>query len=81
MTRRLTSYSEVFDVLTELRQAVIEGRRREGLTLRDLAAISGTSINGLSRFERGIGDIQLSTALKLVAWLSGRSGTTDVQEK
>jgi transcriptional regulator with XRE-family HTH domain len=77
MARRLTSYGEVLDVLTGLRAAVIEGRRREGLTLRDLAAISGTSINGLSRFERGVGDIQLATALKLIAWLSGRPSGGD----
>lgn len=72
MGKRLTSYGEVLDVLAGLRAAVIEGRRRDGLTLRDLTKVSGVSINALSRFERGIEDIRLSTAVKLMNWLAGR---------
>jgi hypothetical protein len=65
------------ETLAGLRAAVRHWRDVRGISLRQLAAELGTSsYSMLSRFENG-GDVQLSTALKLVNWLAGRSSGGD----
>lgn len=69
MSTGLAGFPEMLDVLNRLRALVADARQMEGISLRDLTQACGVSINSLSRFERG-GDIQLSSALALLAWLS-----------
>ena len=69
MASGLVGWGEVVDTLGSLRVAVKEARRRDGLTLRDLAERSGVSFNSISRFERGR-DIYLSHAVALMEWLA-----------
>jgi hypothetical protein len=56
--------------LTDLPAQVAARRGRDGLSLRELGAATGLSINVLSRFENGR-DIRLSTAIKLAEWVAG----------
>lgn len=67
------AHRRAVEVVTGLRAALINAREIRDLTLRDVMAQTGVPLNTLSRFERGIGDIQLSSALKLITWLSGRA--------
>jgi ribosome-binding protein aMBF1 (putative translation factor) len=71
-SRGLTSYDDVLVVLTGLRADVVAGRRREGLSQRALAELTGVSVMVINRFERAEGDVQLGTVLRLLAWLAGR---------
>lgn len=74
MTRTLPRYAELLGLMRDLPVAVREARRRDGLTLRDLSAQSGVALNTLSRFERGLGDVQLATVIALVTWLDQPKG-------
>lgn len=77
----LTSYDDVLLVLTGLRADVVAGRRREGLSQRALAELTGSSMMVISRFERGEGDVQLGTVLRLLTWLAGRSAEVELSEE
>jgi transcriptional regulator with XRE-family HTH domain len=44
--------------------AIIKARRiKEGVSLEDLAALTGVGINTLSRLERGVGNTRLNVLL------------------
>lgn len=66
----LRSYTELGEMLAHLPITVKEIRRMRGLSLRDVCAESGVSLNSLSRFERGISDLQCSSVIKLVGWIA-----------
>ena len=45
----------------------VKARRRElGVTLRDLAELSGIGINALSRFEQGLGGMSLKNVMHVL---------------
>jgi len=69
MADGLTTYTEVLEVLDNLRVAVREARRRDGLSLRDLSDRAGIGFNSILRFERGE-DVRLFTAVALIKWLA-----------
>ncbi len=46
--------------------AIIKARRiKEGVSLEDLAALTGVGINTLSRLERGVGNTRLNVLLSV----------------
>ena len=46
--------------------AIIKARRiKEGVSLEDLAALTGVGINTLSRLERGVGNTRLNVLLTI----------------
>ncbi|WP_447983825.1 helix-turn-helix domain-containing protein [Nitrospira sp. Nam74] len=47
-----------------------EIRQRQGLSLRELKAVSGVAVSALAKFEAGEGDPQLSTLRKLAKALN-----------
>jgi transcriptional regulator with XRE-family HTH domain len=69
MPRRAPSYTEVLEILASLPVAVREARRRDGLSIRDVRALSGASTMSISRFERGE-DVSHTTAVRLLTWLA-----------
>lgn len=45
----------------------VKARRRElGVTLRDVAELSGIGINALSRFEQGLGGMSLKNVMHVL---------------
>ena len=71
--RRLVGWDEGVELLDTLRVALVEARRRDHLSLREVAKTAGVPFNSISRFERG-GDILLSNAVALMRWLAGSGG-------
>lgn len=60
---------EAVSDLRELGATLRRVRHQRGLSLRQLAAATHTSINTLSKLERG-GDVRLSTAIRMLEWLN-----------
>ena len=57
--------------------AVIKARRiKEGVSLEDLAALTGVGINTLSRLERGVGNTRLNVLLTVTNALGLRLTVT-----
>lgn len=57
--------------------AIIKARRiKEGLSLEDLAALTGVGINTLSRLERGVGNTRLNVLLTVTNALGLRLTVT-----
>jgi len=54
-------------------------RRQRGLTQHRLAALTGLSVETISRLERGQSRAQMTTARRLAYWL--RCETTDLLER
>lgn len=76
----LSTYTEVIEVLVNLRFLVRERRRRERISLRALGRMIGLSASTIVRFEQG-NDISTEGLLVLICWVgdlpleySGRSG-------
>ena len=67
---RLTTYSELAEVLEQLPVLVRAERRRRGISARQLGRELGTGNSFVTRFEAGEG-INLSNALALLRWLDG----------
>lgn len=60
--------------------ALIKARRiKEGVSLEDLAALTGVGINTLSRLERGVGNTRLNVLLTVTNAL-GLSLTVTAQK-
>ena len=53
-----------------LRQAMIDARKREGLTQKKLAAVSGISQADISRLERGTGNPSIKTLQRVAKALN-----------
>ncbi|MBR2126794.1 MAG: helix-turn-helix domain-containing protein [Akkermansia sp.] len=57
--------------------AIIKARRiKEGVSLEDLAALTGVGINTLSRLERGVGNTRLNVLLTVTNALGLRLTVT-----
>lgn len=57
--------------------AIIKARRiKEGVSLEDLAALTGVGINTLSRLERGVGNTRLNVLLTITNALGLRLTVT-----
>ena len=57
--------------------ALIKARRiKEGVSLEDLAALTGVGINTLSRLERGVGNTRLNVLLTVTNALGLRLTVT-----
>lgn len=57
--------------------AIIKTRRiKEGVSLEDLAALTGVGINTLSRLERGVGNTRLNVLLTVTNALGLRLTVT-----
>ena len=69
---KLTTYSELADVLTELPTLIRAERRRRGVSVRQVARESGMSFSTVNRFENGE-DANLSNVMSLLRWLDGAS--------
>ena len=65
-------FSKNRESMEQLIQAAKERRRQLGLTLRDVADLSGLGINQISRFECGQGGISLRNLLRLMEILGLR---------
>ncbi len=59
-------YAKTQIFMNELTATVKRRRRELGLTLRDMAELTGLGIDMLSRFERGIGGISLRNLLQVL---------------
>ncbi|HEX5119873.1 MAG TPA: helix-turn-helix transcriptional regulator [Pseudonocardiaceae bacterium] len=58
------------DLVDNLPMLVRESRRRRVLTLRDVCAQTGVSINTLSRFERRIGTVTSDSLVALIRFVA-----------
>lgn len=68
---RALRYTEAADLLAGLPGALKDVRQREGLSLREVAAVSGVSFSTICRVERGEGH-SAASALALMRWLGSR---------
>lgn len=59
-------YAKMQILMNELTATVKRRRRELGLTLRDMAELTGLGIDMLSRFERGSGGISLRNLLQVL---------------
>jgi transcriptional regulator with XRE-family HTH domain len=64
----LSTYTEIVEVVVNLRFLVRERRRRERLSLRALGRMTGLSASTIVRFEQG-NDISTEGLLTLVRWV------------
>lgn len=64
----LSTYTEIVEVLTNLRFLVRERRRRERISQRRLAEITGLANSSVHRFEQGK-DVSTEGLLALVRWV------------
>lgn len=64
----LSTYTEIVEVLANLRFLVRERRRRERVSLRTLAKITGVTASTIHRFEHGK-DVSTEGLLALVRWV------------
>jgi len=51
---------------------LLKARKQRGWTIRDMSAKAGVTLNMISRAERGVGEISLTSALKLAQALGIR---------
>lgn len=75
MTRRLTPYAELADILNRLGPLVSDARRARGLDQKTAATRAGIAPSTLCRLEARGRDVSLPSAVKLLRWLD----TTTVQ--
>lgn len=68
----LSTYTEIVEVLTNLRFLVRERRRRERISMRRLAEITGLAGSSIHRFEHGK-DVSTEGLLALVRWVGDLS--------
>lgn len=66
----MNPYKWSADTLDTLPQAVRVRRAALGLSISDLAALTGLGTSTISMFERGA-DARLSTVITLLDWLAG----------
>lgn len=69
---KLTTYTELAEVLEQLPILIRAEQRRRGVSLRQIARECDTSFSTVSRFGNGH-DINLSNAVTLLRWLDGAS--------
>lgn len=65
---------EEFSLEEKLVQAVKQKRKREGLSIRALAAEIGVSFSTLARIERGEGQPDNNSKIRLLQWLGADAG-------
>jgi transcriptional regulator with XRE-family HTH domain len=56
-------------LIEELPIIVRASRRQFGLSLREVSELTGVPFNTISRFERGIGDIQSDNLIALIKFV------------
>lgn len=65
------SSTYTFKTVKELTAVIRQQRRQLGLNQSDLAGLSGLSVEGLSKIERGDAEPKLSTILQILKILGG----------
>lgn len=71
MAERLTSYSELADVLAALPLICREMRRARGLSMREAAKQVGVSFSTIHRIESGE-DCVASNLIAVMRWVDGK---------
>jgi hypothetical protein len=69
----LSTYAEIVEVITNLRFLVRERRRRERLSMRAVADLTGLNASSIHRFENGK-DVSTDNLLALVRWVGDIGG-------
>lgn len=74
----LSTYAEVIEVIENLRFLVREKRRRDRLTMRDVATAADGDMNAstIHRFEHGK-DISTANLVALIRWVGNLPAATD----
>ncbi len=70
----MSSYEELLNLLDGLPMLVRETRRRRGMSMRAVQAVTGVAASTIQRCEAGEQDVSLTNAKVLLRWV----GTPDV---
>ena len=70
----MSSYEELLNLLDGLPMLVRETRRRRGMSMRAVHAVTGVAASTIQRCEAGTQDVSLDNAKTLLRWV----GTPDV---
>lgn len=65
-----TGYDELLWIIQILPDLVHEKRRRDGLSLRDVAELTDLSASTVDRFERRVAGTKMNTLVILLRWVA-----------
>lgn len=65
-----TGYDELLWIIEILPDLVHEKRRRDGLSLRDVAELTDLSASTVDRFERRVAGAKINTLVILLRWVA-----------